>query len=249
MLAALVALPVALATRACLRASLAGTTTGIVADLRDWDPEARFQAAKMVWTQKRTDRELVPALADLLHDKVAYISFEAAYALAKIASVRPEAVDVLLEALTDDSPIVRRNAARVMEHVPRSESVIGPLLTVLEDDDEEARHAAAVSLRVLKPSERVHLPPLIKAMRDESPKVRREIAAALGAFGAEARDVVPVLREALTDGDANVRGAAIRSLGEMGPKAREAADHKEREGGARALKRIDAQAAEKAGSE
>ena len=63
------------------------------------------------------------------------------------------------------------------------------------------------------------LPVLTAALTDENLYVRRDAARAWGAFGAEAREAVPALLERLSDKEPSVRKAAADALKKIDPEA------------------------------
>jgi HEAT repeat protein len=93
------------------------------------------------------------------------------------------------------------------------------LLRQLKDADVVKRREA---VRELAPrsgeADRV-VPALTDALRDESGYVRHDAAIALGKFGGTAREAVPALTAALKDREHNVRAAAGTALKKIDPQA------------------------------
>lgn len=91
-----------------------------------------------------------------------------------------------------------------------------PLLThALFDGHQQARIAAAGSLRLVHPPE-LAVDPLVRALASTETPVRRLAAESLGALGVSSTTVVTALINQLDDPDATVRLAAARSLGWLG---------------------------------
>jgi HEAT repeat protein len=145
-----------------------------------------------------------------------------------------ESVQVLIAALKEGSPALRRQAAETLgECGPAAREAIAPLIAALEDPDFWVGEASANALRKItgapepvrerrnRAAEPSGVPPavenLLRALQD--PRTRWMAIVALGELGAAARDAVPALIEALEDPDAAVRWDAAKALGKLGPAA------------------------------
>ncbi|HZT83199.1 MAG TPA: HEAT repeat domain-containing protein [Gemmataceae bacterium] len=160
---------------------------------------------------------------DRLADPDADERFRARWA---IANVGAPAIPHLIEALGDENPHVRQEAAAAlggMFGTDRSEAV--PALAKLAADPEpEVRAAAVEALACIGPPARAAGPALAKALGDEDVRTRRGASAALVRVLGD--DAVPHLTEALADDRAQPFAAA--ALGRLGPAARLAAPELER---------------------
>jgi HEAT repeat protein/Zn-dependent protease with chaperone function len=198
-------------------------------------PNAEARAAAACEAGRARDEAAIPQLLAMLGDDTpvaevrcyegrwspALQSFEhpspgeqAALALASIS--RP-AVDPLVRALDDRSPVVRRNAAWAIGEVRGSMFVgrsdaLAPLIRLLSDGDATVRRAAAFGLSELKDGDAVD--PLIAALADRDEAMRGMVVVAL----AEIRDrrATPALAQTvITDSSAEIRRAAAWALGEL----------------------------------
>lgn len=91
----------------------------------------------------------------------------AAYALGR--SGNPLAIDQLVQALRDASPMVRRSAARALGETG-AETATEPLIRELLDDESDIRSEAAEALGRLGHPRGID--PLVEALTDEDPRVR-----------------------------------------------------------------------------
>ena len=125
------------------------------------------------------------------------------------------AVNLLVAELVDKDSPVRIGAAKALGYLKES-SALGPLLDVLndEDDDWEVRGEAALALGSF--GDVRALESLLNALQDEDEVVRWDAADALGKIR-DIRAVGPLI-EALEDEEEIVRWEAAESLGELGDK-------------------------------
>lgn len=126
-----------------------------------------------------------------------------------------EGIAVLVHALDDNRPRIRRDAAFELRKFGKETSAINALIHVLKDDDEHVRRTAAWSLGRTVPEEYV-IDALILALGDEAYLVRENAATALGDLGIGTRKAVPNLIRALDDKKFEVRRAAAKALGNIG---------------------------------
>jgi len=154
------------------------------------------------------------------------------------------AVEPLLVALNDPSPIVRRIAAWGLGEIG-DPSAVDPLRALLEDDNKDVRAQAAQSLgdianrkatnnlieSLSDPNAEVRLrsahalgdiqderaaPALTKALEDEDPAVREKAAWALVEIASPSSIGALIARAGDEDEDIDIRCRAIRGLGEIG---------------------------------
>ncbi|MCB9644699.1 MAG: HEAT repeat domain-containing protein [Myxococcales bacterium] len=124
-------------------------------------------------------------------------------------------------ALKNDWWFIRARAARYIAELKPKDAV--ELLTpLLEDDNEQARQAAAKMLGQLGTKA---LPALINALSQKRFLSLRWIAAVeIGRFRSEATPAISALTEALSADDARVRLAAAEALSYIGPAAQASAE-------------------------
>ena len=158
--------------------------------------------------------------------------YYAAWWLGRMRSRHPEAVPLLLAALSQRQPrdvgagvehnAVARNAARALGKIADARAV-PELLVVLEDDDDGLREAAARSLGELRATAAVPLlirrlatgPDVAGANRSDSPRLQEPCEAmleALGTIGVAEPDVLAVIKRFTSHGRPLVRSAACRAL-------------------------------------
>jgi len=158
--------------------------------------------------------------------------YYAAWWLGRMRSRHPEAVPLLLAALSQRQPrdvgagvehnAVARNAARALGKIADARAV-PELLVVLEDDDDGLREAAARSLGELRATAAVPLlirrlatgPDVAGANRSDSPRLQEPCEAmleALGTIGVAEPDVLAVIKRFTSHGRSLVRSAACRAL-------------------------------------
>lgn len=158
--------------------------------------------------------------------------YYAAWWLGRMRSQHPEAVPLLLAALTQRQPrdpgagvehnAVARNAARALGKIADARAV-PELLAVLDDADDGLREAAARSLGELGATAAVPLliqrlasgPTVAGACRSDSPRLQEPCEAmleALGAIGVAQPEVLEVIRPFTAHDRPLVRSAACRAL-------------------------------------
>jgi hypothetical protein len=96
---------------------------------------------------------------------------------------------------------------------------VPPLIQTLEDENTNARRAAAYALGEVGPEAMAAVPALVQALDDEDHLVRQITAEALGKIGPRAVVAVPALIQTLTDEDSAVRWSSTYALGNIGPGA------------------------------
>jgi HEAT repeat protein len=123
----------------------------------------------------------------------------------------------LIDALRDDSPAVRAEAAAgLLRWGPAASPAVAALLAALRDESAVVRAHAAAALGRVGPSATV---PLTRALNDENPFVRRGAIAALGIHGATSASLIEAVAARLSDPDDGVRFHAAATLIRFGPAA------------------------------
>lgn len=168
----------------------------------------------------------IPELGRLLHNgKDGDLANYAALALAMIG---PEALPALTNALADKDSGVRCEAARAFTSAgpigplaSEAEKIVPLLIRSLKDSDANVRSGAAMSLGVIGREPDIVVPALIANLQwDQNHSVRQDAASALGAFENRAKPAVPRLLNALNDDpSSDVRSTAGHALKRIDPEA------------------------------
>ena len=145
------------------------------------------------------------------------LTAEAALALSFMG---PGAFAPLRAALTNDDPIVRREALRAIGKLKGraaldTDAVLPLLVHGMADEDSGVRAIAATYLGIVHEGGEIAVEALIDGLQDEEAEVRRSSATALGSFGADAAPAMPALRKAMGDRDQEVAreaGVAVVKL-------------------------------------
>jgi len=128
----------------------------------------------------------------------------------KISVMGLPATPYLLEALQDQSIIVRWVVAHVLGNIG-DVSMVPSLIDALQDKDETVRRYVAEALG--KIGDVTAILALQEALKDVDKFVRHRVVEALGKIGDAT--AIPALHEALKDESDDIRVAAIKTLGEL----------------------------------
>lgn len=123
-------------------------------------------------------------------------------------------IEVLIEALEDRTPHVRKKAIEVLREIG-SARVIQPLIRMLGDRDLGVREKAEDAL------EQIGLPAvplLIKALHEEDRLIQYGAATTLGRLG-DVRGVKPLINVVLKNKDWELRDIAVEALAKIGSSA------------------------------
>lgn len=205
--------------------------------------------------EMRTSQLVLDALAKALTDKTETVRHDASYGLGGMGarargaiplvvkamrhpekeasrwgritwdSLRPfarEAIPDLIQEAIQDSGTRRDPALEALATI--GTDATSALLALLKDGKGSERGGAAAALGHIRPNDKRVVPALRRSLADESSEVRTRAAAALGNYGPKARETVGALLKLLKDRDEATRLEAAKSL-----------------------KKIDAEAARKAG--
>lgn len=141
------------------------------------------------------------------------------------------ALPTLQESLADEDPDTRIAALNVLGRIGPEPEIIQLLIVALRDPYVAVRNTAIAVLRRFGPKARDAVPALVALLQDprlhsvtESERLTDELgpwpaARALGAIGAEARPAVPQLLRALADRNLDIREAAAAALRRIDPEA------------------------------
>jgi HEAT repeat protein len=179
-------------------------------------------------------------------------------ALAPIGADTKAAIPPLAKALKDKAAQVRAGAAAALYWIaPAAGAAVPALGEALGDTDRRVRVLSGLALARIGPGARSAMSALMAALKDQDAHVRAATANALKGIGPPARAAVPALRAALKDPDFRVRAAAANGLAAIGPGAQAATraliealktpNEEVHLAAAEALKKIDQEAAKKAG--
>jgi HEAT repeat protein len=192
-------------------------------------------------------------------------------ALLRMLQARDSALKVQLIALAQKQHIIKIRyipdyiriieAARGLEALGARASNAVPVLIAMYDQNDPAlsslQQQIAGVLGCIGPTAKAAIPSLLRRARDPNNSVRLNAVFALSQIHADAESVVPALIESLSDSDALARANAADGLGNFGTAAKSAVpalvqslndtDRIAREHAEWALKKIDPEAAAKAG--
>ena len=93
------------------------SVTGLVAQLKDKDPNMRYSAARSLGQYGAEAKPAVPALVEALKDENAMVRSGAAYALGDIGPDATDAVPALNQAANDPSKDVRDAVAYALKRI------------------------------------------------------------------------------------------------------------------------------------
>ncbi|MEO0073175.1 MAG: HEAT repeat domain-containing protein [candidate division WOR-3 bacterium] len=168
-------------------------------------------SATAIRDESRLNRDIVPALLDLLRDLNSDVKVAAACSLGLLAL--PETVDALLDELPDDNPAVRIAAADALGRIGDRRAVDSLSRLAGEDVNLAVRRTAEAALRRIS---RHAVGPLVRALAGDSLEERLQAVSALLEQGKAA--VIP-LTSLLTHSDPAVRASAADVLGTIGDPA------------------------------
>ena len=134
-----------------------------------------------------------------------------------LVAMGSEAIDALIQGVSDENPQVREMSAWVLSEIGAPAARVVPaLISTLADPDENIRVMGSVALQNLgEPA----VPYLIDALRTESAEIRLNAAYALGEIGTPLDTILPALISTLTDPEWNVRRLVVRALVTIGTPA------------------------------
>jgi HEAT repeat protein len=134
------------------------------------------------------------------------VRWKAAIALGEIGN--PDAIDPLIQLLSDDDRFVRSRAAHALSMI--GEPAVPPVIKALKNGNPDVRWSAALAAGKIKNPLAVE--PLILALADEEMMVRAEAAAALASIGTPA--LGPLL-DFLKSSKGEIRIEVMTALGEL----------------------------------
>lgn len=175
----------------------------------DWDPQWDIQLHAARALGKIKDPKSIDPLVKLLKEEEAMdISDTIIWALSQIPDDR--SMQIIIELLKDNDPILRRRAAKVLGNMDRPEAATA-LMDALLDLDANVRINAARALSTKKDSS--ILVALVLLLKDPVGEVKSEVAKIISEMGRPqtADHIMPLL----DDEDVDVVGQAIEILGDL----------------------------------
>ena len=179
----------------------------------------------------KTKIETINKLLEKLKSKDAKARAGAASLIVKISQISSleSVAPALIEALQDENPIVRSNAAESLGniHISNQQLIVSALIQALKDKDVTVRLRAGFALYLSATINQLpiskELPAFTQALKDNNPQVRSYAAKTLGLLREKAASAVPQLIQVLKeDNNSQVRSAAASALGKIGEKEAEA---------------------------
>jgi HEAT repeat protein len=186
---------------------------------RRLDSLLRLQAAVMIGDSGQ--REAVRLLAESLADPEPELRELAAAALSEFGGDALLALPELINALQDDSPVVRRRAVRAIGFIgpAAAEGALAALIAATEDLDDSVSLQAMATLGEFGAVAAPAIPALMSAVWTGDVRRRAVSGVTLTRIGGPA---VPSLIQSLSHPAAEVRAKAAHLLGQIGPAAFEA---------------------------
>jgi HEAT repeat protein len=181
--------------------------------------DARGEAARIVLTPVGAQtKTAIPVFAEALKDGAAPVRAGAAAALYWIAAEAGAMVPALTAALEDRDRRVRQFSAMALGRIgPDARSAVSSLIQVLVDEEGRVRAAATSALGQIGPYAAAGLVEALQ--KDKAARIRAAAAAALPMIADRGPNAVPALIEALKDTDGGVRKAVASALKKIDPQA------------------------------
>lgn len=197
------------------RKGLSQAVPNLAAQLKDPNPRVRLAAVDALELMSAEMAPAVPALVQAMSDRVPFVRWAAARAIAKLAPIDvDEAVPALTRLLCDPDLDVRILGASVtLERFgPAAAASVPTLIKGVNTGDPDNRIAVMKTLVGIGEAAKPAIPALAQALSHDDVRVRRQAAESLIKFGAAAKPAEAALRRALYDSDPDVRRAAADAL-------------------------------------
>jgi len=179
---------------------------------------------------------------------------------ADVVAQAKSALPSLVKALQDKEESVRDWAAYTVGYLgPDAKSALPSLVKLLKDKDQLVTMSAANALGSMRAEGKDAVPALVEAATGDDPWLRFSAVEALGKIGSAEKDAIGALVKGVYDREYIVRKGSTEALGRLGPAAKQAVptlikaieDELQydniRKAAADSLKKIDPEAAVKAG--
>ncbi len=178
----------------------------LIQKLSDRNTKVRLDAANEL---ARRGKDAQEAVTNLLEHEDYTLRRIAAYILGKIGD--PASVDVLVEALGDDNPDVRKSSAQALNRI--GEPSIEGLIRSLGNISKDVRASAVWAISKMGD---IVVDPLIQALHSEVKDVRASAVWALSNLG---KPAIKPLIDLIGSDDKNTRESAIWCLSKIGRPA------------------------------
>lgn len=239
----------------------------LIEALKDSHAPMRLEAASALGWFRKDGKTIVPPLVEALKDSESSVRASVAFSLGLMGAEAKPAVPLLIESLKGKAKgkdlfddLVRRNAARALGRITKGSDVaVAALVAALKDPGLEVPEFATLALGDIGPAAKDAIAPLTERLKDDKKSRLRILAAAsLARIDPKLiKTALPILLEGLHSPESAVRSSAVDALGDLGPLSKAAVpdllnllkdkDASLRDRAGRALRRIDKEAAEKAG--
>jgi HEAT repeat protein len=196
--------------------------------------EVSYEQADVAELPKNSDDKEIQEYMDIAHENIELgerlfvqkkvdVAADVRYLSARILGESDLAVGALIEALNDDDPVLRREAAESLGHIasrsPETKELadaFGSLATHLNIGDRDLRLACARSLGLLGNSSAI--PVLFAGLQDEDSSVRSQMIQSLTVLMRQPFDdaIIAKFVELLHDTDIGVCKAAAEALAALG---------------------------------
>lgn len=179
----------------------------LIERLKDRNTKARLEAANEL--ANFSDEAIEPVTKILKEDPDFTIRRIAAFVLGKIG--KKESVEVLVDALGDNNPDVRKSAAQALNRI--GEPAIPLLIRALGNISKDVRASAVWSLSKMGP---IVVAPLLESLHSDVKDIRASAVWALSKVGEVS---IPGLIDKMNNSEKNVRESAIWGLAKIGEPA------------------------------
>lgn len=187
--------------------------------LKDKTASVQLSAALALW---QIDGQIVglSVLSEALKEEDVFLREQACQALGEMGLAAKAAAPALMSALTDKDAKVRALSAAALGKMPGVTGTFLKLSAALDDTDVDVRLSAAHSIWLHQPKTTdVTVPVIVAALKHKQVRARIRAAELLGEIGAAAKASVPALVEAIRDENPAVRQAAALALKKVDPEA------------------------------
>ncbi|MHB8524518.1 MAG: HEAT repeat domain-containing protein [Limisphaerales bacterium] len=160
---------------------------------------------------------VAPALIRRLTDSSRRVRDQAQQTLARLSRKSELVVPLLADSLSSPDLQLQINAVKTLTEIGSpAKTAVASLTQMLKSPDRQARYQAGVALWKIDGQVAPLIPFRIEELKDATESVRRDAADFLGRCGPAARAAVPALVEMLHDEDARLHGTHAELVGGIG---------------------------------